>query len=147
MTQLKDVLHLYIGCESKVTGGEFYDDGLGKIVVIDHEEHLITVSDRTIYDRTKYCVEADISDITPILRPLSDMTEDEVNYVYLFIHNQKLTYKWQNAIMHLSDGIRNGGIGFTPELTIYLLSRSFDLFGLIESGQAIDKTKLTTNRK
>jgi len=56
----------------------------------------------------------------PILRPLSDMTEEEK------IESGKL-YK------HLSPNY---------EQFRWLLSKSFDLFGLIDAGLAIDKIKV-----
>ena len=65
-------------------------------------------------------------DVTPILRPLQDMTEEESNEVQFRVDK--------------------GGIGFYPtehaEIVRYLLSRQFDLFGWIPTGLAIDKTKL-----
>ena len=65
-------------------------------------------------------------DVWPILRPLSDMTEEE-----------------SNEVQYKVDKI---GIGFYPkehaEIVIYLTSLGFDIFGWIPAGLAIDKTKL-----
>lgn len=64
----------------------------------------------------------------PILRPLSDMTEEEEMEVQYLVDIQGFGY----------DAL----IG--AKITQYLLSRHFDLFGWIEAGLAIDKTKLET---
>lgn len=63
--------------------------------------------------------------VKPILRPLSDMTEEE----------EKATQAIVNEI----------GFGYElgASITRYLLSRHLDLFGWIDAGLAIDKTKTT----
>ncbi len=67
-----------------------------------------------------------------VLRPLSDMTEDEYKYLGFSDHGIEM--------------IKSGKDEFTQIWTaielIYLLKQGFDLFGLIESSQAIDKTTL-----
>jgi hypothetical protein len=65
----------------------------------------------------------------PILRPLSDITEEEkIECVLLFddqfILGQDGKYAWRAT--------------FFPSMFKYLLSKYFDLFGLIEAGLAID---------
>ena len=66
--------------------------------------------------------------VKPILRPLSDITEPEEMEV-------------QNMVDQM-------GVGYNAthgaQITGLLLSRHFDLFGWIESGLAIDKTKIET---
>lgn len=63
-----------------------------------------------------------------ILRPLSDATKQETK-----------------EILMSGDEIATD-IELDAARTLYLLSKGFDLFGLIESGQAIDKTKITTGK-
>ncbi len=63
--------------------------------------------------------------IKPILRPLTDMTEHE-----------KEGLNGLEANGHRSD------LRLNAKITLYLISLEFDLFDLIESGLAIDKTKL-----
>lgn len=72
--------------------------------------------------------------ISPILRPLSDMTQEETataanlsGLVALGITDVK-----QGKNLILKEAVH----------IAYLLKQGFDLFGLIEAGQAIDKTKL-----
>lgn len=66
----------------------------------------------------------------PILRPLTDITQEECD-----IYNSK-----SNTLYSLAD-LKNQIIQ-EASTTQYLLSRGFDLFGLIEEGLAIDKTTL-----
>lgn len=65
-----------------------------------------------------------LNDPKIILRHLSDMTEGESEFICEAAELGKPT------------------IYVNAELTAYFLSRGFDLFGLIEAGLAIDKTKL-----
>lgn len=111
MKNIKDYLHLYMGCQV------MYDDDQGKLtyylmynILATNEWHLVK----------------------PILRPLSDMTEEEMKIVTVSGLMSDLKYiinrnKW------------------TPERFLYLLSKGFDLFGLIEEGLAIDATTLKEN--
>ena len=66
--------------------------------------------------------------VKPILRPLSDITEPEEMEVQNMVDQMGVGY---NAI-------------HGAQITGFLLSRHFDLFGWIESGLAIDKTKIET---
>lgn len=66
------------------------------------------------------------SEAKPVLRPLSDMTEEEEVEVQNHVDKMGLGY---NAMQG-------------AEITRYLLSRHFDLFNWIPAGLAIDKTKL-----
>jgi len=73
-------------------------------------------------------VEQGLYEVKPILRQLSDMTEPEEMEV-------------QNMVDQM-------GVGYNAthgaKITGFLLSRHFDLFGWIEAGLAIDKTKIET---
>lgn len=60
-----------------------------------------------------------------ILRPLSDMTEEEMIEVDVDVPNILSEYE-----------------KLRPTAFSFLLSKGFDLFGLIDAGLAIDKTKL-----
>ena len=114
-------LALYFGCEvewlgercSFVFGVNATDKSFNPIRLVNSDGHTIWVLEKTI---------------KPILRPLSDMTEDENE------NAQKI--------------VDAGGWGYeaaiAAELTVYLLSIGIDLFGWIDAGLAIDKTKLET---
>ena len=65
-------------------------------------------------------------DCKPILRPLSDLTKEELIEQGFWHHIDFLTHEKQNPIE-------------APYFMVeYLLSKHFDVFGLIEAGLAID---------
>lgn len=114
-TELKDVAHLYKGFR----------------FLFENEEHEST----HMVDESVVTTEADesgegvfgLSDCKPILRPLSDAKKEEADYC-------KTLYRLDRW------GVQT--LESQASVTAYLLSKHFDLFGLIESGQAIDMTKL-----
>lgn len=151
-TKFEDVAHLYLGCEIHDE-----DTPTGHVAVLDSVD---TGGDCyfNYYDSNGECEHdsqlCSISDVKPILRPLSDMTNDEFyelselleecDYEAVFQkYNDGKTgvgYMWQEGMAGL---ILNSDAGqYFVKIFPFLLSRSFDLFGLIESGEAIDKTKL-----
>lgn len=117
-------------------------------------------------------------EIKPLLRPLSDITEDEINDLYIFLEFDKEISEREYPDIHKTGGKRcereddciiidndndwgmevrinkHGQVLKTckdnredysgeeqPVIFKYLLSKGFDLFGLIESGLALDKSK------
>ena len=93
-------------------------------------------------------VEQDLYEVKPMLRPLSDMTLDEAAFCAkeMFCDeaeapDERLTDMAKIAIRDNFGGphLASWRIGFL--ITRYLMSKHFDLFGWIESGLAIDKTK------
>jgi hypothetical protein len=122
MKELKDYLHLYLGCDvhiaelnvtHKLTGISFDD----------------TLRQLWCYFENTDTGYAPIEKCKPILRPLSDMNRDET------IHYQE--YLMSMPINNIIDAYRIQG-----EQVAYLLSKHFDLFQLIEAGLAIDATTL-----
>lgn len=190
--QLKDYLHLYLGCTLKSRTGTVI---LMSVIpeIIPHTNFKIAV----INGNQSYSTE--LGEYKPILRPLSDMTEEEgfeitklalgkwddsyrnagfgfpnnewlpdihksvlcfeVNH---YIHHPLVNLsKWNKyAVLNIDteDGeillmryeIDGDGVGELNdswienqhEITRYLLKQGFDLFSLIPSGQAIDKTAI-----
>jgi hypothetical protein len=126
--ELKDYLHLYLGCEMK------FDKFTGTLTQIQkhptddtYDWYMVSCSNWHENDFSKY---------KPILRPLNDMTHEELqkcgNMVYDFSDDPELNnHKWQDF-----------EIGLASEQFHWLLSKHFDLFGLIEAGLAIDATTL-----
>lgn len=100
--KFKEVAHLYLGCQ--------IDGKVDPSFTLTTEElHLIDFW---------------IDSNKPILRPLSDMTEDEADNIGIeWLSNYGSEDKFSAAQFH------------------NLLSLHFDLFGLIEIGEAIDSTK------
>jgi hypothetical protein len=132
--KFKNVAHLYLGCQCVVSASDYYEAGKGKLVRIDIEDdETLTVSGNTMHDKTQYCVEADFDDAKPILRPLSSMTEAEAKELELADVQIGLLAFGHRLQMHM-----------TPDQFKLCLDKNFDLFGLIESGEAIDASTINT---
>jgi hypothetical protein len=131
MKNIKDYLHLYLGCQCKQMG-QANEDQTFTLTGISYDD--LQRQWWAYFTGEEECY-AVVKDVFPILRPLSDMTEEEMEHVgpmpHIPLHKEDLNY----AIIRGT---------WTPEQTKYLLSRGFDLFGLIDSGLAIDKTKVNT---
>lgn len=123
--QIKDYLHLYLGCKfiHNVHKGVF--ELCGYNIYEAYAQNSLGVST------------FDARQIKLILRPLSDMTPSEFKEVEAY-HPE--TKRWLD-VGHLDDGGKVQFDSWSPYVTVYLLSKGFDLFGLIEEGLAIDKTK------
>lgn len=150
MKYVKDFIHLYIGC--KVVA----DSGIkGRLVEYNLEHSLcnIEISNGTIGKP--------VNEIKPLLRPLSDMTEEEGYEIYFQYFGSKTAEDWSGDTgsayfrpkkikpgkyhgLRIVDGIdySSGDFGTVIKILPFLLSKYFDLFGLIEKGLAIDATKL-----
>lgn len=144
---IKDYLHLYLGCQMErggiVTGA------------------LLDAANESAFNAWE--------DFKPILRPLSDITNREKTEIYKMIFGREFPNSGQIFFRHdkttssdprwiLSTGVDRLGIEMDGTvwgdcdlnnkkhnqhlITLYLLKQRFDIFGLIEGGLAIDKTKL-----
>lgn len=124
--QISDYLHLYLGCEVMTPAGQ------GKLFQCSYELEMAGIVYGIMGPDFEEWVKHE--DIKPILRPLSDMTEEEG------IDAEK---EWNNG-RRLGESISQA-LNIANAFRIkHLLSKHFDLFGLIESGLAIDKTKHPT---
>jgi hypothetical protein len=110
MKEIKDYLHLYLGCEMLTVDGR-----------------IVTLNLTNLGFALKGIIGSELS--KPILRPLSDMTEEEKIEL-------KLNMVQATTLNHAPE------IMWTFEQMRILLSKCFDLFGLIEAGLAIDKTAI-----
>lgn len=183
MKELKDYLHLYLGCEVKFQSPFFNLErkfnSLGELIRIDKSGECLIRSNSNVTALYGW------QNVKLILRPLSDMTEDEMIEVILHTAPEdmedKPTAEDHSLEMFYNDGgnmvdadvaigcnyscicyegqiaIRKcGSVHFfddngeptnainMPKVFLYLLSKHFDLFRLIESGLAIDKSTLKT---
>lgn len=138
--ELKEVLHLYLGCEVQIKVKEQTRKGFpmknlkGRLQEYDlYTPEWCGILMENQADPTHYLT-LEIKNVKPILRPLSDMTSAEKNELMalsahspdnilpdIFIGNAMQWYHSRRSV----------------EVTVYLLKRAFDLFGLIESGQAV----------
>lgn len=125
MIQLKEVIHLYLGCrlESKT----------GTVILMAVQKEVIPISDfkiAVINGNTTYLT--DLGNYRPVLRSLSDMKEDECKTIGLEKIYKEITSK----------EISGQGFVWKSGEIIHLLKWGFDLFGLIESNQAVNKLTL-----
>jgi len=128
-TKTQDYLHLYLGCDVMVESLALSNDNTPGNSQIKGPFKLVAVGimEQTVHVKLDgYTVTA--SDIIkPILRPLSDITEEEATecgWMGLF------------TLEHFAEKKL-----YKPTSFHYLLKRGFDLLELIEAGLAIDKTK------
>ena len=151
--ELKDYLHLYLGCDCRLDNKE-----TGKLIGFDsrlHDAELEMVC-YTIWldkenDWSVYNDDKNLGRIKPILRPLNNMTEEEIgNFFDLNVDAQVVMGNFNSPffqVEYIDDyGERTYEHQYItqlkPEQYRYLISKHFDIFGLIESGLAIDKTTL-----
>lgn len=129
---IKDYLHLYLGCWGCLDIGAaphftIYDNG--NWALSGGLYHEIMSSDSMSFK--------------PILRPLSDMTDEEKIKALEAMDEPIMYAEWD---FKLSDGFivaHSNPFSIKPKCFAYLLSKHLDLFGLIEAGLALDKTNLT----
>lgn len=157
MKTLKDYAHLYLGCDiqypdtdgtiitAKLTGTT-NGDGLETTYfeVQKNTSGSPTVGDYLSWEPNGHH-NSNALHVKLILRPLSDMTQEEGRkYVEL------RGYEAINSVTILAGGIEfthpgmNTYISFEnnkPEQFAFLLSNGFDIFGLIEAGLAVSKTE------
>jgi len=118
---IKDYLHLYLGCEVMLDSIiESSEPNIKTLTAIQSIAPFVVLRDKGDSRQGEW---VDMNNCKPILRPLSDMTEEE----------KKLF-----GIIKIEE--RSFSIETHFESFRLLLSKHFDLFGLIEAGLAIDKT-------
>jgi hypothetical protein len=84
-----------------------------------------------------------------LLRPLSDIAEEEAKELFFLLNPEQDPFegwKYMEEIEAYNERYTSNlshWVG-APLAWQYLLSKGFDLFGYIEQGKAIDKTKLPT---
>lgn len=136
--EIKDYLHLYIGCKCHLLD---YKNG-------EPKEFQLTVYNLNYYRDW-------ISYIRPILRPLSSMVEGEAKEMaemrgikkvhfkrFEFDHgNDRIDVLYFNMQRRNIEWVYIFLKNLTPDQFRFFLSKSFDQFGLIDAGLAIDSTK------
>jgi len=181
MKDIKEYLHLYLGCDLYIFPIETIGNGWLHKAIQDNPglNWKIPLNYENLRRRDGYL---------PILRPLSDMTEEDFRLLAIdFFGKENLVFaslsKYWYACSRELDPDHEGttmeyindagdddpenilmcdsrsklitygwiiyeenyhGMSMSEQaaITKYLISKHFDLFGLIESGLAIDKTKL-----
>lgn len=122
MKDIKDYLPLYIGVQCEM--GSEDDKRIKTLTGVDYGLYVY----EGIFGFQKCAIEL----IKPILRKLSDMTDEEIKELASMPSGLPITISAEptQSILNWADRTR------------YLLSRGFDLFNLIPEGLAIDKTTL-----
>jgi hypothetical protein len=126
-----EYLHLYLGCEglANIVYGYKIQGVRCVLVGINTVEELLYVKCRDIYgNEWDDFRKISFSQFKLFLRPLSDMTEDEET-------------EYTSLVDQWNFGFRRNMLG-AALATKYLLSKRFDLFGLIKAGLAIDATTI-----
>lgn len=133
MKDIKDYLHLYLGC-NVMTGK------LGKLVSVGTDGmSIIRYPDGDPRGNVIFS-----EHVKPILRPLSDITEEESIEV-----NNEGSKGWQ--LINPTDSTKpqdlHSGVVHRQAFELrYLLSKGFDLFGLIDSGLAISSESIQSQK-
>lgn len=149
MKEIKDYLHLYLGCRVIVE-----DKLMGTLEGVSTPNAGCSGDNPLIFfdDGEVSTGDFEIETVKPILRPLSDMKKEETlaafhmsyqDAKYQFDEFQKVDnndFGWRARNQNGMECFMPAN-SFKPDVLLYLLKQGFDLFGLIESGLAIDKTK------
>jgi hypothetical protein len=133
--KLEEVIHLYLGCELYA---EFDDGSSGTFAL--NEYYLRNIRSNWISDKPVPTL------IKPLLRQLSDITEEEKEFIVRCITYNHVKFSSTESALGCWDNEEYGKkiqhMRFYADELQYLLSKGFDLFSLIETGQAIDKNTL-----
>lgn len=123
--KFRDVAHYYLGCKCK---------RISEIIFT-----LSPINFPSSWESVDFT-----KNFKPILRPLSSMSdEDVIGFCKL---SEPESY-WNRSHERIYDEYRKlfreeKYIVFSPEETHYLISKHYDVFGLIDSGEAIDGSAL-----
>ena len=120
---IKDYLHLYLGCEVLIEKSCYnfvHSYGIHKGDV------------KTLHPSLLFLIDTNNKDIIykPILRPPSDIKQEEKTEL------NKIYNEWEDLSPAELEANR----------AVYMLKQQFDLFNLIPEGLAIDKTKLNNQK-
>lgn len=131
MKQLKDYLHLYLGCEVQIE-----PSNLKELMKGPTTKGILTI-------HLLYRWSMELHRLKPILRPLSDMTEEEwLQIEQLFVMPDAWGYYGIKDNFLIDEPQHRFSWKVVNDVLIELRRRSFDCDGLTEAGLAIDKTTL-----
>lgn len=131
---------MYLGCEVDVAN---QPEQIPKVGVLSAVRSDGTCS--LLFPRVKGLgITIHAKDATLILRRLQNITEDEAKALYLIRYPNEAPpantlHDWWNEFdeFYIPQRIISCG---RPEIWLHLLSKHFDLFGLIDAGLAVEKT-------
>ena len=134
MKELKDYLPYYLGCEV-----QYLMNGKGILSEISLDSKYGVLVSVKLNGSNKHR-QTVLSNIKLILRPLSSLSNDEAANIGILPKKEWHEQTQEEQIKWLVNNKDNAI--YSPKDFLYLLSNSFDLFGLIEAGLAIYKTTL-----
>lgn len=149
--ELKDVVGFYLGAYVYVFTPESVTDGFLTKYLKDYPE-----GQYKIQLSLKNMEEMLFKGYAPILRPLSDMTEEEASEMWLLLgwneripkeHRAEDIIREFTVIEEDNGTTNNAHWGYFIMIMPYLLKQGFDLFDLISTGQAINSTTLNPLKK
>lgn len=133
--RIEDYLHLYLGCSVMVERkGNDTNNTVNKTVLAGpYKLVAVGISDNKRVLKLDGYNPVATDTIKPVLRPLSDMTEDEA-----------IEFGWMRlfTLEHFIDKKL-----YQPDFFAHLLARHFDLLNLIEEDLAVDVTKMNIEKE
>lgn len=121
------ILAMYLGCDCQYIDEDFNELILPLLAV--------NMSGYAWFVDPEFDEAIEIKNVKPILRNLSSMTEEET------IASELGCYDYRGVIVYY-DPMFPHSEQFSPDQFAYLLSKSFDVFNLIEDGVAIDRDSI-----
>jgi len=136
---IKDYLHLYIGCDVMVDLTPQAQPKKGKLIGVFFDVWHWTISLYTETAQVEFGFKSKqfykLTQIKPILRLLSSATDDEKKEYETL---QGVRCAWDDkCIIHTHNYLIDMG---SPHVWRWALSKGFDLFGLIDDGLALNGT-------
>lgn len=172
--ELKNVIHFYLGCEVQyegiINGAELKAELVANKDDIFYLPNIAPVRgiktgylkkiDQTLKGHRRYKIgrkglqtHYNTDNFKPILRPLSDMTEDEMIGIYMNDKDSasmsEIRWRIEGDWLRVNYKLLNIHAGYfcqlmsmSPSQVVVACKKQFDVFGLIESGQAISKNRI-----
>lgn len=136
MKEIKDYLHLYLGCDAIIT--YVRDAEFEKTL---DPRHWAAVGNEIVMDASMlfYLTEGWIN-VKPILRPLSDMTEEEIIEMHDHFYPDYQHYSNEHKLDFMA--LDTCEKKYTPELMVWFLKLGVDIFQLHEQGLCLYKSDL-----
>lgn len=143
MKDIKDYIQFYLGCDVQWARNSLQTPSKAKLLCYN-------ICGECVLENKDNQFQVNISLIKPILRPLSSMTEEEAKHLFVLHFDadpEKIVYSHFDEVenYHIAEwDNRRFAIylkALSPDAFIYLLSKGFDLFGLIESNLAVASNK------
>lgn len=132
-----EVAHLYLWCKVQ------YDNSIWTLREVKGrvQRPLLQLVQKPD-DFVKY-VDVWPDECKPMLRPLSSMTEEEEQHIINTWQQEMSPIEYKNmVILQSEEGELAPSMLACAEITLWACKKTFDLFNLIPTGQAIDATTL-----